>query len=121
MLAVKQEMFEGKPRTITMDPTDKYKSIPVDRLVDACGVLIAWAWNAVVAENPRKTFTGCYAFGCTEMTGGVVNVDGVYKFPHDPALHPIASISYGNATVYIYEYSIVAVVVDGVSFVTRMD
>jgi hypothetical protein len=121
MLAVKQEMFEGKLRTITLDPTGKYSSIPVDRLVDVCGVLLAWAWDAVVAEDPSQTMQDFYVYGCHEIKGCKVDAHGNYKYPGDPLMHPVASVAYENAAVYVYEYAIVAVVVNGVSFVTRMN
>jgi hypothetical protein len=108
---VKQEMFEGKERKITLDPVEYYKDANPVRLVDACGVLLAWGFEAVINADPVEVLDNYYQFGLTSITGGSITENGCYNFPGDPTLYPIASITYGTTAMYIYQYAIVAVVV----------
>lgn len=118
---VKQQMFDGKEHKITLDPVDHYKDINPVRLVDLCGVLLAWGWDAVLSPDPVEELGDFYQFPITEIIGGSIKEDGCYNFPGDPTLYPVASITYGTTAMYIYQYAIVAVVVNGASFITRMN
>ena len=117
MHVIKQELVEGKLCSITLDPTDHFKDVNPHRHVERSGRLLMWGWTAVLNSNPHQRMKNFYTFSYMEMPGKV-SEDGVYT---DLNFHPIASIVCENAAVYIYEYSMVAVVANGVSFVIRMD
>ena len=53
-----------------------------------------------------------YGFGGSPMTGGTVADNGVYTYPEDPPLYPIAKMEGGPAVVWVYDYGICAIVED---------
>lgn len=93
-------------------------------LMDLCGFLLPWAVEVQEEEDLVKGLANSYGFGdLMPMTGGVVKEDGVYSFPQDPDLMPIATIEREQETMYIYFYGIVSIVYkdERPTFVTRMD
>ena len=70
----------------------------------------------------RTQMTEGYGMPVSEIDGGTVSAAGVYRFPGDPDLYPMALLARDEEQVYIYAYGIVAFVSpDCPTWVTRMD
>ena len=50
-----------------------------------------------------------YQHGGGPMTGGTYEEGGVYNYPEDPPLYPLAAIECARGTVYVYLYGIVSI------------
>ena len=105
-----------------LNPTGYFNDVPKDRIIEALGILVPWAMRDP-DEPVREVFDKMYSFGLFEMTGGEIDDKGVYRYPEDPDLHPLAVLKRMNGeTVYFYQYAMVGVVQpNGDTFVTRMD
>lgn len=118
-------------KLITLDPTGHYQEQPhigvkaPAMCMTACGLLPQFAIgpNASVADNMEHNYQ--YHNGWT--VGGEASIDerGVWSYPGDPDMYPIAKIvgdEEVKETVYIYPHAIVGVAHDGklVKW-TRMD
>lgn len=121
MAIVKQELMNGKNCTIDVDPLNKYPKVPMARVVDVAGVLIAWAWHAIQADDAIEKMCSFYIYGTYEMKGHSKIENGVYNYPGDPKMYPIVTVASDTASVYIYEHAIVAIVQGDRQYVTRMD
>ena len=113
-----------------IDPLKDFKSVEPVRLLEACGLLTSFAYEALLevpegsAEDVYTLMVSIYGFGDMRMKGGTVSPEGVYKYPEDPELKPLAVIQYEGAEgtkVYIYQYGIVAVQDNEATIVARMD
>ena len=106
-----------------LDPHNKYEHLSVEDLRMSLGSLPSWVMNPTFFEFPLKeALDKQYGFGLFETKGGKVSKDGIFSYPEDPDLYPIAEIIRGDETFYQYQYGIVAIIQkDGSSFVTRMD
>lgn len=88
------------------------------------GILPYWVARVADGDNLIKGLEEQYGFGSLySMEGGHITIDGVYKYPEDPDLYPVALIERRDEIVYFYKYGIIAIVYnDGrKTFVTRMD
>lgn len=103
------------------DPTGHFPKVAVGNLMSACGVLLIWL-DEDDPRDAREQFDSNYPFGLIETRGGTVRDNGVYEYPEDPPLHPLMSCKLHDVEdVYLYQHAMVAIVRDGVAFVTRMD
>ena len=101
---------------------------PVD-LVEACGIIPDFfctacceaqqnrpAWNEgkttlLDIANKMDDAYGCGGFAYNTPTSGKLGDFGVYSYPDDPDLHPLARFSFeGRFFLYVYEYGICAIV-----------
>jgi len=93
---------------------------PVD-LVEACGIIPDFFCTAC-CEASREKLTllaiadkmdelyGCGGFAQYPLKGELGDF-GVYSYPDDPDLHPLARFSFqGRFFLYVYEYGICAIV-----------
>lgn len=105
---------------VQFDPLDKFPNVPQARLVEACGILPHFV---LTDDAPiRANLEHCYQFGIHESSGGSIDPDGMYHFPGDPDLAPMAVIRKGEERMFIYRSAIVAILGDdGSCFVTRCD
>ena len=103
-----------------IDPCNAFDA-PAELLIEASGILLPWACDAVQTDDPIKFMQDAYGFGGLHpMTGGTVAEDGTYSYPEDPDLKPIAAVyTNGEPSIFIYEYAIVHFVAE--KFTTRMD
>ncbi len=92
------------------DPLDKFPKATDDNLVELLGFIPEFIMNC---DNVVRTALAKYGYPASPMTGGVVNEDGVYLYPEDPPLYPIAKMpcwKSGNLCLsiwhnLIYQYS----------------
>lgn len=123
MLIAKEEVIDGKTCKVTLDPTGYYlkRKVPYDNIIDACGVLMAWGWDAVQADDAITKMTDFYPYPCSGLKNVIVRADGTYLYPGDPAMHPLMSVTSDTAEVFVYEHAMVAIRQGDKTFVTRMD
>lgn len=72
-------------------------------------------------ENWKQDVTNAYGFPANHL-GGKVSEDGVYSYPEDPDLLPLAkAVLSPYKTVYIYSHAIVTMKHDNEVYTVRMD
>lgn len=82
------------------------------------------AYALTQPERPlAESMVKMYGMAGAPIEGGELDdVSGVYKYPEDPELEPIARCTCARGVVYIYPYGIVAVCEDGEdNIIYRMD
>lgn len=112
---------------VLLDPHDAFKSVPTESLTTACGLIPGFVFceagsTLSLAERCQKH----YQFGLIPMLGGEVDLDGTYRYPEDPPLHPLLRIRdltlSEDQAMFIYEHAIVSFVTGGEeTLVVRMD
>jgi hypothetical protein len=109
-------------RTIVIDPLGQFKGVKVGALLDALGILPMWLSEINDNENIMQEMKNRYQYGTNEM-GGEVTPAGVYRYPDDPDLFPIATVTIKDKTAIFYEYSMFSVLDNntGKSATVRMD
>ena len=114
--------------TLTIDPTGHFNAIKTNphRLIASLGILPNWAGQAYDFDNSFKDALihnyGCFYGGA--MEGGTVDSDGIYSYPEDPELYPVAVMTaeYTTDKVFFYEYSMVGVLTEAGNFwISRFD
>ena len=111
---------------IKIDPTGHFKNADPAIIKDACGVLPMWAAAALSKEDLSAaqvydTMVSMYPFYMGPMEGATISPEGVWEYPEDPPLYPLSKQSRGGVSVYIYQYSLVAVTDGEETYMTRMD
>ena len=127
---------------VTVDPLNKFKDVPNQRLVEACGVIplfYAESVERLTEEAPAdgifKSMMDIYGFGFgdgKEGFWGTVKEDGALVSnepddpedgPADPDLFPYMSCKYPDSGVelLIYSHAITVVRDTDDTFITRMD
>lgn len=103
-----------------IDPTGHHASEHPDStaadVINMCGFLPGWFLNAT-EQNPDSTeglaalLAEQYGFGWPVMPeGSTITETGVYTYPDDPPLHPLAAFrAPGGALMLVYPYGITAV------------
>jgi len=114
---------------IHLDPTGAFAKATPEALLDACGYVALWMHEAQVIEDEHQPeslwdyIDECYGFPMCLMSGGSIDENGIYNYPGDPALPPVAKWITDNEMIYMYQYAILAFVdrKTGVARVTRVD
>ncbi len=109
---------------IIIDPTKSFSNISNDYILESLGLLPSFAANEQFKDIPLKeALHAAYGFGLFEMHGGIVSEEGIYKYPEDPELIPLAKIERDDEYFYQYKYGIVAIKSRDSDkyFVTRLD
>jgi len=91
-----------------IDPNDKFRHENPNYLLQCLGIIPNFITNDT--EDVIKEALLRYQFGGPEMKGGDVDKNGVYSYPGDPLLHPLASCMAGGKYIYVYQYAIVSFV-----------
>ena len=112
-----------------LDPTKSFTNAPIERLVQAMGILPNWVAEALEAgcadiEALTASLADSYGFGeLHNLKGGEVAKDGTYQYPQDPPLRPLAKIETADLAIYFYPHAMLSIVEkkSGDAFVTRMD
>jgi len=106
-------MSEGSQLMIALDPLNKYNYMEDSDILEYLGVIPQWLQdyhNAPPEMTLWDYLSGCYGFPMNPMTGGEVTETGMYKYPDDPDLSPLANIMLAEgATVLQYQYGMVAI------------
>lgn len=108
--------------TLTILPLAK-EPTQIDNLqaIEACGLVLPWAQSWDGAGSLKDYLAGRYGFPMPEMEGGLVHLNGLYTYPDDPDLEPLAKVTFDSCVFWQYPYGIVAIVTPSGTFVTRMD
>jgi hypothetical protein len=112
---------------LIIDPTGRYASVPRENLLSSLGILPHWAIEAKNFNNSfREALVSQYAYYMGDMIGGTVDfTTGVYSFPGDKPLFPIARLTIDgiNQVCYFYQHALVSVVDNDTqtAWMTRMD
>jgi hypothetical protein len=105
-----------------LDPTGfhRVQGANPERIVGALGILPQWASEAFEHDDSFKQamITNYGNLYGGEMTGGAMDMAGVYNYPEDPPLHPLAVMTadYTTDKIFFYEYSMVAVLTENGNF-----
>lgn len=105
-----------------LDPLNKFPDILPTRLVESLGILPMWI-DSDDERTARQQFEAKYEFGVHEMRGGTIDENGVYQYPEDPPLYPLATMQHLDDIIHFYQYAIVGIVnqTTGETFMTRLD
>jgi len=90
-------------------------------LMEMIGILPHWLAVGDKSLPAKEIFDAAYDFGLFSITGGKIDDNGIFSYPEDPPLYPIAKVIRGKEIIYFYESAIVAIVSKDETFVTRMD
>jgi len=109
------------------DPLNTYPNADPEYILECLGYIPSFILTAL--EEPKSTFSQdimeVYGFGGAPMTGGEIQQDGVYTYPKDPDLYPLAILETERGDVICYRYGITAIIEKGESYdsatVYRMD
>lgn len=107
-----------------IDPTGHFteRGASKAKLVAACGFLPGFCLGEepTLAENLVSNYS--YFMGWTPPGSATVDAQGVFLFPEDEPQYPILKVAVDGETIYIYQYAIVAHMVnDEFMGWTRMD
>ena len=114
---------------ITIDPTKGFKHAPLKALYEVMGLLpyITLAgFDNGVGDTVAAVYKGmvtAYGFGDMSYKGGSVDEEGVYRYPEDPPLAPVARFEREGTPVkvYIYQYALICVTDGENAIFSRMD
>ncbi len=109
---------------IEIDPHNRFTHLPDDYIVQSLGYIPQFANNPLYADKSLKeTLDKSYGFGLFEMHDGIITDTGIFKFPGDPDLYPLAKMTRNNEHLYQYPHAIIAIWCADIKsyFVTRMD
>lgn len=107
---------------LEFDPTGAFDPINHGEALQELGLIPKFINdNDVVTKGFYKVFDEEYGFPILEMKGGRVDETGVYFYPGDVALYPLAVYRSPTEKCYQYRYGIIAIVTETSTFVTRMD
>lgn len=116
--------------TVILDPNDKFPEAPEANLIEACGLLLPWAYEyftlLTITPTLKAHMQNRYGFGELLPMKMTYHPDNHLSYPGDPDLHPLISIVQAEPTIFplechIYQYAIVAFIEGGSTFITRMD
>ena len=94
---------------ITIDPTDYYTDNNHHKIIAYCQTVISWAINPSFVKTSFKAgVLQQYLYGANFNMGGIIDSNGIYKYPDDPPLHPLLKIERNNDCLYFYEHDIIA-------------
>ena len=122
------KLEKSRLAVLRIDPTGWFLlngGVP-QKMIGALGILPQWAAQAYDFDNNFKDALihnyGCFYGGA--MEGGTVDSEGVYSYPEDPDLYPLAVMTapYTTDKVFFYEYSMVGVLTEAGNFwMSRFD
>lgn len=104
-----------KTITLTIDPLDKHPDLEQEHLMYLLANVPNWlsTYDATKEARPLHEYMAdCYGYGGSPMTGGTITIAGVYKYPDDPELYPLAYLRCGEHTVIAYPHEIFAIIED---------
>ncbi len=109
-------------RLMTIDPLSHYQGVKVGDLLEALGLLPIWLSEINDSENIMQEMRKKYQYGAFDM-GGEVTEAGLYRYPQDPDLYPIATVNIKNKTALFYQYGMFSVLDNdtGEAVTARMD
>ena len=99
-----------------IDPTDHFSELDPVRLLEACAPIPYWI-DVNASPSFQEQVDTKYCFGLFEIKGGTIDENGVYHYPEDPPLYPLAKWE----VAYMYQHAIISFIKDGETFVTRVD
>ena len=107
---------------ISTDPLNKHNYYTDDQIQELCGLLSFWLISGQQLSLKSRLIDN-YAFYSGPMKGGTLTEEGVYSYPQDSDLYPLARFESEGEICFIFEYGIVGVYTksDGETWVTRMD
>ena len=106
-----------------IDPLGKFSHVDPHVMMNMLGLVQYWI-DLYDERSFKQQVEDAYGFGSLHRFSdtGKVDANGIYRYPGDPELYPIAIWRREGETAYMYEYAIMAfVTADGETFVTRVD
>jgi len=112
--------------TINYDPFEKFNAVYTQAmLIYRTKIIYAWAQNSIIENAPIKEIIEWhYGYPLDPFgTKGSVNEEGIYSYPSDPDLYPIATITTAKEIIFCYEYEIICIrnKEDGKDLILRVD
>jgi hypothetical protein len=101
------------PLIATLDPLDQYPDYDPADILNRLGFIPSFIADAIeeygaTSETLEKTVLEIYGYNPSPMTGGAFTPNGVYQYPDDPDLYPLAIIMASSLVIYMYPYGMVA-------------
>ena len=88
-----------------LDPNRKFLIQDPQVYLDACGILLSWAQEALNADKDMlETMQALYPFPVAPATGISFNEDGSWDYPGDPTQYPLVKVSSSKTKDVIYVY-----------------
>ncbi len=115
---------------VTIDPTESFKGIKHEKLLEATGLLPYFAADVALSEpeSVQEAFDmlmECYGMGYGQDGSGWGSVDGTtYKSEHegDPDMEPMVTFELtDDISWHVYQYSITAVTDGEQTLMARFD
>ena len=118
---------------MTVDPLNAFEGVGEGKLLEAMGLIPYFIADCsdvvpegVTTEEFNDQLQRIYGFslgGNMLDNGGEISSEGVYRYPEDPPLSPLAEFKCPkqDITVFVYRYAFVAVRGKGPDILTRMD
>jgi hypothetical protein len=105
-----------------VDPLNKFPHASQNELIYSCGFLTGWIMQADSTETIKEALLRNYAYFMGEMKGGTLSNDGVFSYPEDEDLYPVALFELDGEKCFIFPHAIVGIInKDGSTWMTRMD
>lgn len=120
-------------KSLCLDPCKKFKEYNNQDLINACGFLYGWAFEALANDGKLLDYLGkCYIYPIsgigrypehTDKSLGIVREDGSMFYEGDPVFYPLFKAESEHDIFYVYEHAMVAFVDKQTKnyFVSRMD
>ena len=116
----------------TIDPLNGFEGIKDSKLWEATGLIPYFVAEAAAtahletAQDVMDVMNECYGFGLGDYNmlseKGEVSPEGLYTYPEDPDMSPMVEFKFGEFTVWVYQYALVAVRDgEGNTIMQRMD
>lgn len=88
-----------------VDPTSHFEGAPLDYLSGLIGIIPTFIFDD---PNVVDMAVDHYGMPSTPISGGTFADNGVYSYPEDPDLFPVAACIAGGKKIFIYRYGLIA-------------
>ena len=125
-----KSLYNDQDVRIEIDKFDHFpKEVTAEKLVNACGLLLDWSIEYFLSydrleEKLFEFMQNTYRFPMAATPAEDYFDNGIFRYPGDPPLYPVARISSPNTNeeFYIYQHAIVLFIThDGKIIYSRMD
>jgi hypothetical protein len=126
------EIPKGKPVLIA-DPLQHFNPDAISEIKDRVGILPLWAFETmtlardvevITTQDITKSMTDLYGYGVYESVEAKIDDFGIYTYPEDPDMYPLAFMNFYGCDFLFYEHAMVAWkgnTFESKFFSTRMD
>lgn len=110
---------------VEIDPTSQHEKNGINpfEIFETLGLIPQFMFNDQFLDQPAwEALNNQYQHGGgLRKMDGTITAEGVYQYPGDPDLYPIAKYTRADETIWQYPHGIMAIPKDGTLTLTRMD